>query len=121
MSQFDSFSNQSVNDDMAPSNKLRLISLLVFGIGALISIPTFVIGLEQEGSWLISQIGIILFCITIISSLIIDLVHNGQHADWKSARGHSTLSTKITMAINTLLALIFTIFMILIIFTIEIN
>ena len=61
-----------------PKPSLRLIGVIVFVIGALISIPTFIIGLEQEGSWLISQIGIIMFCITIIATLVLDILFENK-------------------------------------------
>mgnify|MGYP005725204405 FL=1 len=104
-----------------PKPSLRLIGVIVFVIGALISIPTFIIGLEQEGSWLISQIGIIMFCITIIATLVLDILFVAKVADWESANEESTLWSKVTMTINALFILFTTLFMLLIILSIETN
>ena len=54
-------SNKADTEKYQPEKNLRFVAFVVFMIGGLVSVPTFIIGLDQEGSWLICQIGTILF------------------------------------------------------------
>ena len=66
MQPYGTISNDTDTEKYQPEKNLRVVAFIVFILGGLISVPTFIIGLEQEGSWLICQIGAILFCLTII-------------------------------------------------------
>ena len=82
MQPYGTTSNVSVTEKYQPDKNLRFVAFIVFIIGALISIPTFMIGLEQEGSWLICQIGAIIFCLTVITTFVLEamFVHNSDRS-----------------------------------------
>ena len=100
---------------------LRVVAFIVFIIGGLISVPTFIIGLEQEGSWLICQIGAILFCLTIIISFILEMMFVSKKSEWEAKQGKSTTGAKITMLWYTLYILFFSLLLVIVILTMIIH
>ena len=60
-----------------------MVSTTIILIGGSISIITLVIGLEQEGSWVISKIGGMLLCLTLILSTITQIRYFSRLADWQ--------------------------------------
>ena len=121
MQPYGTTSNVSVTGKYQPDKNLRFVAFIVFIIGALISIPTFIIGLEQEGSWLICQIGAILFCLTIITTFILEFMFVGRQSEWEAAQGRPTTGSKIAMVWYTLYILFFSLLMVIVILTMIIH
>ena len=67
--------------------EISFAAVVVFIIGALISVPTLMVGFEQEGSWLIAQIGAILFCLTAIIAFMLVIISTSKKAEWDAALG----------------------------------
>jgi len=83
-------------------------------IGGSISIITIVIGLEQEGSWVISKLGGMLLCLTLILSTIVQIRYLSRLADWQTENNQPNLYAKFRMGVNSLFILFFAVVMLLI-------
>ncbi len=121
MQPYGTISNESVTEKYQPEKNLRFVAFVVFIIGGLISVPTFIIGLEQEGSWLICQIGAILFCLTIIITFILEMMFVSKKSQCEAAQGKSTTGSKIAMIWYTLYILSFSLLMVIVILTMIIH
>ena len=99
MKPYGSLSEEAVREEYQPESGQRFAPVVVFMIGAMISIPTFIVGLDQEGSWLISQIGAILFCLTAIVAFMLVIMSTSKKANWDAAQGNSPGRAKISIAI----------------------
>ena len=121
MQPYDSISNDSVTEKYHPEKNLRFVAFIVFIFGGLISVPTFIIGLDQEGSWLICQIGAILFCLTIIITFILEMMFVSKKSEWKAKQGKSTTGAKIAMIWYTLYILSFSLLLVIVILTMIIH
>tara|TARA_B100001248_G_scaffold214759_1_gene169396 strand:+ start:2836 stop:3162 length:327 start_codon:yes stop_codon:yes gene_type:complete len=90
-------------DDKKPSYWYSsMVSTTIILIGGSISIITLVIGLEQEGSWVISKIGGMLLCLTLILSTITQIRYFSSLADWQMANNKSNIWAKFRMGVNSL-------------------
>ena len=121
MQPYGTISNESSTEKYQPEKNLRFAAFIVFILGGLISVPTFIIGLEQEGSWLICQIGAILFCLTIIIAFILDMIFVSKKFAWEAKQGKSTTGEKIAMLWHTLYILLFSFIMLIVILTMVIH
>ena len=121
MQPYGTTSNVSVTEKYQPDKNLRFAAFIVFIIGALISIPTFMIGLEQEGSWLICQIGAIIFCLTVITTFVLEAMFVSKKSEWEAAQGRPTTGSKIAMVWYTLYILFFSLLMVIVILTMIIH
>ena len=121
MQPYGTTSNVSFTEKYQPDKNLRFAAFIVFIIGALISIPTFMIGLEQEGSWLICQIGAIIFCLTVITTFVLETMFVSKKSEWEAARGESTTGSKIAMISYILYILFFFLIMVIVILTMIIH
>ena len=121
MKPYDSLSEESAREEYQPDVGQRFAPVVVFVIGAMISIPTFNAGLDQEGSWLISQIGAILFCLTAIVASMLVIMSTSKKANWDAARGNSTVRAKISIAIYSVYVLTFSLAMVAVILTMIIH
>ena len=121
MQPYDTTSNVSVTEKYQPDKNLRFAAFIVFIIGALISIPTFMIGLEQEGSWLICQIGAIIFCLTVITTFVLEAMFVSKKSEWEAAQERPTTGSKIAMVWYTLYILLFSLIMVIVILTMIIH
>ena len=102
-------------DDKKPSYWYSsMVSTTIILIGGSISIITHVIGLEQEGSWVISKIGGMLLCLTVILSTITQIRYFSRLADWQMANNQPNLYAKFRMGVNSLFILFFAVVMLLI-------
>ena len=121
MQPYGTISDESVTEKYKPEKNLRFVAFVVFIIGGLISVPTFIIGLEQEGSWLLCQIGAILFCLTIIITFILEMMFVAKKSEWEATHGKSTTGSKIVMIWYTLYILLFSLLMVVVILTMIIH
>ena len=121
MQPYGTISNEADTEKYQPDKNLRVVAFIVFILGGLISVPTFIIGLEQEGSWLICQIGAILFCLTIIISFILEMMFVSKKSEWEAKQGKSTTGAKITMLWYTLYILFFSLLLVIVILTMIIH
>ena len=121
MQPYGTIPNEADNEKYQPEKNLRFVAFIVFILGGLISVPTFIIGLEQEGSWLICQIGAIMFCVTIIITFILEMMFVSKKSVWEARQGKSTTGTKITMLWYTLYILLFSLLMVIVILTMIIH
>ena len=121
MEPYGSPSDESAYEEYQPERDLKFAAVVVFIIGALISVPTFMVGLEQEGSWLISQIGAILFCLTAIVAFMLVIMSTSKKANWDAAQGNSTVRAKISIAIYSVYVLTFSLAMVAVILTMFIH
>lgn len=117
MKPYGTLSEKSVGEKYQPERGQQFAPIVVFIIGATISIPTFIVGLDQEGSWLISQIGAILFCLTAIVAFMLVIMSTSKKANWDSAQGNSTVRAKISIAIYSVYVLTFSLAMVAVILT----
>ena len=121
MKPYGSLSEEAVREEYQPESGQRFAPVVVFAIGAMISIPTFIVGLDQEGSWLISQIGAILFCLTAIVTFMLVIMSTSKKANWDAARGNSTVRAKLSIAIYSVYVLTFSLAMVAVILTMIIH
>jgi len=121
MQPYGTISNEADAEKYQPEKNLRFVAFVVFIIGGLISVPTFIIGLEQEGSWLICQISAILFCLTIIITFILEMMFVSKKSAWETKQGKSTTGTKITILWYTLYILFFSLILVIVILTMIIH
>lgn len=121
MEPYGSPSDESAYEEYQPERDLKFAAVVVFIIGALISVPTFMVGLEQEGSWLISQIGAVLFCLTAIVAFMLVIMSTSKKANWDAAQGNSTVRAKISIAIYSVYVLTFSLAMVAVILTMFIH
>ena len=121
MQPYGTISDEADTEKYQPVKNLRFVAFVVFIIGGLISVPTYIIGLEQEGSWLICQIGAILFCLTIIISFILEMMFVSKKSEWEAKQGKSTTGAKIAMIWYTLYLLFFSLIMVIVILTMIIH
>ena len=121
MQPYGNISNEANTGKYQPEKNLRFVAFVVFIIGGLISVPTFIIGLEQEGSWLICQIGAILFCSTIIITFILEMMFTSRKSEWEARQGKSTTGAKIAMLWYTLYILFFSLLLVIVILTMIIH
>ena len=91
-----------------------MVSSIIFIIGVSISIITIFIGLEQEGSWVISKIGGMLLCLTLILSTIYQIRYLSRLADWQTENNKSNTYAKFRMGVNSLFVFFFAVVMLLI-------
>ncbi len=102
-------------DDGKPSYwHSSMVSSTIFIIGVSISIITIVIGLEQEGSWVIAKIGGMLLCLTLILSTIFQVRYFSRLADWQTENNKSNIYAKFRMGVNSLFILFLAVVMLLI-------
>ena len=102
-------------DDGKPSVwYATMVSSTILLIGGSISIITIVIGLEQEGSWVISKIGGMLLCLTLIVSTISQVRYLSRLADWQTENNKSNIYAKFRMGVNSLFILFLAVVMLLI-------
>ena len=102
-------------DDGKPSVwYATMVSSTILLIGGSISIITIVIGLEQEGSWVITKIGGMLLCLTLILSTIFQVRYFSRLADWQTENNKSNIYTNFRMGVNSLFILFFAVVMLLI-------
>ena len=121
MQPYGTISSEVDTEKYQPEKNLRFVAFVVFIIGGLISVPTFIIGLDQEGSWLICQIGAILFCLTIIITFILEMMFVSKKSEWEAEQGKSTTGAKISMLWYTLYILLFSLIMVIVILTMIIH
>lgn len=121
MQPYGTISDEADIEKYQPEKNLRFVAFVVFIIGGLISVPTFLIGLEQEGSWLICQIGAVLFCLTIIITFILEMMFVSKKSEWEAKQGKSTTGAKIAMIWYTLYLLFFSLIMVIVILTMIIH
>ena len=121
MQPYGTISNEADIEKYQPEKNLRFVALIVLILGGLISVPTFIIGLDQEGSWIICQIGAILFCLTIIITFILEMMFVSKKSEWESKQGKSTTGAKIAMLWYTLYILFFSLIMVIVILTMIIH
>ena len=121
MQPYGTIPNEADNEKYQPEKNLRFVAFVVFIIGGLISVPMFIIGLEQEGSWLICQIGAIMFCLTIIITFILEMMFVSKKSEWETKLGKSTTGAKIAMIWYTLYILLFSLLMVIVILTMIIH
>ena len=121
MEPYGSPSDESAYEEYQPERDLKFAAVVVFIIGALISVPTLMVGFEQEGSWLIAQIGAILFCLTAIIAFMLVIISTSKKAEWDAAQGASTTRAKISIAIYSLYMLTFSLALVAVILTIFIH
>ena len=121
MEPYGSLSGESANEEYQPERNLKFAAVVVFIIGALISVPTFMVGLEQEGSWFIAQIGAILFCLMAIITSILVIISTSKKAEWDAEQGASTTRAKISIAIYTLYMLTFSLALVAVVLTMFIH
>lgn len=121
MQPYGNAANESVTEKYQPEKNLRFVAFIVFILGGLISVPTFIIGLDQEGSWLICQISAILFCLTIIITFILEMMFVSRKSEWEAKQGKSTTGAKIAMVWHTLYILLFSLLMVIVILTMIIH
>ncbi len=102
-------------DDDKPSLWFAtMVGVTIMLIGGSISIITLVIGLEQEGSWVIFKIGGMLLCLTLILATIPTIRYLSRLADWQTENNKSNIFAKFRMGANFLLALFFAVILVLI-------
>ena len=102
-------------DDGKPSYWYSsMVSSTIFIIGVSMSIITIVIGLEQEGSWVIFKVGGMLLCLTFILSNIAQIRYLSRLADWQIENNKSNIYAKFRMSVNSLSVMFFAIFALLI-------
>ena len=121
MQPYGTISDKSVTEKYQPVRNLRFVAFIVFIFGGLISVPTFIIGLEQEGSWLICQIGAILFCLTIIITFILEMMFVAKKAEWEATQGKSTTGSKLAMVWYSLYILLFSLLLVIVVLTMVIH
>ncbi len=121
MQPYGTISDESVTEKYQPVRNLRFVAFIVFIFGGLISVPTFIIGLEQEGSWLICQIGAILFCLTIIITFILEMMFVAKKSEWEATQGKSTTGSKLAMVWYSLYILLFSLLLVIVILTMVIH
>lgn len=121
MEPYGSPSDESAYEEYQPERDLKFVAVVVFIIGALISVPTFMVGLEQEGSWFIAQIGAILFCLTAIIAFMLVIISTSKKAEWDAAQGASTTRAKISIAIYSLYMLTFSLALVAMVLTMFIH
>ena len=83
-------------------------------IGGSISGIILVIGLEQEGSWVIFKVGGMLLCLTFILSNIAQIRYLSRLADWQTENNKSNIYAKFRMGVNSLFILFLAVVMLLI-------
>ena len=102
-------------DDGKPSVwYATMVSSTILLIGGSISIITIVIGLEQEGSWVITKIGGMLLCLTLILSTSYQIRYLSRLADWQTENNKSIIYAKFRMGVNSLFIFFFAVVMLLI-------
>ena len=121
MKPYGSLSEESAREEYQPERGQQFAPVVVFAIGATISIPTFIVGLDQEGSWLISQIGAILFCLTAIVAFMLVIMSASKKAEWDAAQGNSTVRAKISIAVYSVYVLTFSLAMVAVMLTMIIH
>ena len=121
MEPYGSPSDESAYEEYQPERDLKFAAVVVFIIGALISVTTLMVGLEQEGSWLIAQIGAILFCLTATIAFMLVIISTSKKANWDAAQGNSTVRAKISIAIYSVYVLTFSLAMVAVILTMFIH
>ena len=92
----------------------QMVGATIFLIGGSISGIILVIGLEQEGSWVIFKVGGMLLCLTFILSNIAQIRYLSRLADWQTENNKSNIYAKFRMSVNSLSVMFFAIFALLI-------
>ena len=102
-------------DDGKPSFwYFQMVGVTILLIGGSISGIILVIGLEQEGSWVIFKVGGILLCLTFIVSNIAQIRYLSRLADWQTENNKSNTYAKFRMGVNSLFVFFFAVVMLLI-------
>lgn len=102
-------------DDGKPSFwYFQMVGVTILLIGGSISGIILVIGLEQEGSWVIFKVGGMLLCLTFILSNIAQIRYLSRLADWQTENNKSNIYAKFRMSVNSLSVMFFAIFALLI-------